>query len=311
MLLLSVIIPVFNVEAFLPRCIDSVLKQDLHNYEIILVDDGSEDSSGVICDTYAQLNENIRVIHKKNGGLSDARNVGLKTAKGEYVVFLDSDDWWNSQVNVNSLLSSVMMDTDIDFFLFDGLDYIENQGLFRRTDSISSISDSELDAISYYKIMLAIGNLHVSAATKVLKRSFLTNNSLFFTENLLGEDNEWMIRVLRSFPRIGILHEPLYVCQLRRANSITSSIKAKSVYDLLLIVKSSIDYYTDSNTKNELKEYELCFCSYLWFCALGLCNRLSRMERNQLHPFFENTADVCLYSNSPKTQLAYRVYRLL
>ena len=90
--LVSVIIPVYNVEKYLEECIDSVLNQTCQNIEIILVDDGSTDSSGQICDKYAENNKHICVIHQKNGGLSDARNAGFLRAGGEYVYFLDSDD---------------------------------------------------------------------------------------------------------------------------------------------------------------------------------------------------------------------------
>ncbi|MEE1085701.1 MAG: glycosyltransferase [Schaedlerella sp.] len=89
----SVIIPIYNVENFLNRCIDSVLKQSLSDLEIILVDDGSPDNSPKICDEYAAIDARIKVVHKKNGGLASARNAGLDIATGEYVFFLDSDDW--------------------------------------------------------------------------------------------------------------------------------------------------------------------------------------------------------------------------
>jgi len=89
---LSVIIPVYRVENTLRRCVESILRQEYTDYEIILVDDGSPDNSGKICDTFAENNHNISVIHKENGGLSDARNVGISAAKGEYITFVDSDD---------------------------------------------------------------------------------------------------------------------------------------------------------------------------------------------------------------------------
>lgn len=91
--LISVIIPMYNVEKYLRQCIDSVLEQTYQNLEIILVDDGSPDNCGKICDEYAELDSRINVIHKKNGGLSDARNVGIEIAKGEYITFIDSDDF--------------------------------------------------------------------------------------------------------------------------------------------------------------------------------------------------------------------------
>ena len=91
--LLSVIVPVYNVETYLPRCVDSILQQSYENMEVILVDDGSQDGSGKICDEYAARDSRVKVIHKENGGLSSARNAGLDTAAGEYLTFVDSDDW--------------------------------------------------------------------------------------------------------------------------------------------------------------------------------------------------------------------------
>ena len=92
-MLISVIVPVYNVEAWLPRCIDSILAQTYRNLEILLVDDGSRDASGRICDEYAAQDERIRVFHKENGGQSSARNLALDKAVGDYVTFVDSDDW--------------------------------------------------------------------------------------------------------------------------------------------------------------------------------------------------------------------------
>ena len=95
--LLTVVIPVYNVEKYLKRCVESVLVQEWHNYDILLVDDGSTDSSPQICDDYVKAYDFISVIHKENGGLSEARNTGISHAKGDYVYFPDSDDWIESQ----------------------------------------------------------------------------------------------------------------------------------------------------------------------------------------------------------------------
>lgn len=91
--LVSVIVPVYKVERYLSRCVDSILQQSYSNLEVILVDDGSPDSCGMICDEYQKNDRRIRVIHKSNGGLSDARNYGIEAAQGKYLAFVDSDDW--------------------------------------------------------------------------------------------------------------------------------------------------------------------------------------------------------------------------
>ena len=89
----SVVVPVYNVEQYLKECVDSILSQTFKDFELILVNDGSKDSSPAICDEYAKKDDRIKVIHKPNGGLSDARNVGTAAAKGEYVIYIDSDDY--------------------------------------------------------------------------------------------------------------------------------------------------------------------------------------------------------------------------
>lgn len=111
--LVSVIIPAYNVEKFLPKCVESVLSQTYRNLDIIIVDDGATDKTGEIADLYAEKHENIRCIHKKNGGLSDARNEGLKYARGEYVVFFDSDDWVESTAIEDNLRCLIQNDVQV------------------------------------------------------------------------------------------------------------------------------------------------------------------------------------------------------
>lgn len=111
--LISVIVPVYNVEKYLRRCVDSLLKQTYTNIEIILIDDGSLDRCGCICDEYSEKNVGVRVIHKQNGGLSDARNTGINIAKGKYIYFLDSDDWIHEQCLERLYKLLILTDSDI------------------------------------------------------------------------------------------------------------------------------------------------------------------------------------------------------
>lgn len=96
--LVSIIVPVYNVEKYIERCIDSILEQSYEEIEVLLIDDGSTDNSGKICDEASQKDKRITVVHKKNGGLSDARNVGLELCKGDWILFVDSDDCINKYV---------------------------------------------------------------------------------------------------------------------------------------------------------------------------------------------------------------------
>ena len=115
-----------------------------------------------------------------------------------------------------------------------------------------------------------------------------------------------MLRVLK---RVDKIERPLYLCRLGRADSITNSIRSKNIWDLLSIVKNSLDYYS-KNPNAAFKEQELCFAAYLWFCAMGLCTRLTKEEKKELSKLFRETSAVCSYSNSRKTKLCKTVYKV-
>lgn len=307
----SIIIPVYNVEKYLRQCIDSVLNQKLNNAEIILVDDGSPDNCPAICDEYANKYAEVRVLHKKNGGLSSARNAGIQAAKGEYLIFMDSDDWWNPEICVNDLLSEVQRHNDVEMFLFTSYDFVEGQGLFKRNEH-HNLKCIRTDTVkNYYQDLLNNGNLEVSACTKIIKRSFLINHELYFKEGLLSEDNQWMLRMLRKLQSVHILDEPLYICRTTRQDSITHTIKKKNIADLLTIVNESIEYYKDDEKNCEIKSLELCYASYLWFSALGLSAKLNKAERKEVKELFKKTRSVCAYSNSKKTKLCNWVLKIV
>lgn len=307
----SIIIPVYNVEKYLNQCVDSVLDQKLEDAEIILVDDGSPDNCPVICDCYAQQYECIRVIHKKNGGLSSARNAGIQAAKGKYLIFLDSDDWWNPEVCVRKMLHEVEKNPEIEMFLFTSYDFVEGLGVFKRNEH-KNLKNIRTDSVeNYYHDLLNNGNLEVHASTKILKRSFLLRENLFFQEGLLSEDNQWMMRLLRRLKSVQIIDEPLYIYRAGRQDSITHTIKKKNITDLLEIINESIEYYQSNICSEKLKTLELCYASYLWFSALGLSTMLAKIDREELRPLFKNTSDVCNYSNSKKTRLCNNLLKIL
>lgn len=309
MSLLSVIIPIYKVEQYLRPCVDSVLAQGLDDYELILVDDGSPDACPRICDEYAGRSSQIRVIHQSNGGLSAARNAGIRAATGRYIIFLDGDDWWDPRVSVGNMLAEAQERPDVDLFVFPSLDYYEGKGLFERSDSVRGLAGAAMDPAAYYRTMLAAGNLQVSAATKIIRAEFLRRNALFFRCGITGEDNEWIIRLLRCRPRIWILPEPLYICRMGRPGSISNAIGKRNVSDLIGIVSRSLAHYADPNADRSVMDHELCFCAYLWFCALGLSGGLPPREWKELSRLFAATGSVCKYSRSPKTKAAYLLYR--
>ncbi len=312
MVIFSLIIPVYNVERYIDNCIKSVIlqKPEENDMEVILVDDGSTDKSGEICDKYAYKYAYMRVIHKENGGLSSARNEGLHKASGKYILFMDSDDWWNPDVSFNKIAGYVKQHEETEMFLFAAYDFIEGDGYYKRNDHDNLNCIMTTDIKAYYRSLLDNGNLEVSAYTKIVKRDFLIENGLFFKEGLLSEDNEWMMRLLRKLKKVSIIDEALYIYRMNREGSITSTIKRKNIEDLLKIIRSSQRYY-EKHPQNDLLELELCYSSYLWFSALGLSTLIDKNGQRLLRKRFRATADVCAYSDSPKTRLCYSVYKMV
>ncbi|MFJ1364962.1 glycosyltransferase family 2 protein [Capnocytophaga canimorsus] len=187
----SVIIPVYNVEKYLPECIDSVLAQDFSDYEVILVNDGSTDNSGNICDEYGKKYSNIKVIHKENGGLSDSRNFGIKEAKGQYIWFFDADD-----IMEGGSLSKIMLllkKQNIDLLSFGMREYYQDNGkekIVNIANKPSNIIVNGVDYLSKYQI-------DYSSCIFIIRREVLIKNSLFFLKGVLSEDYEFHLRLYK------------------------------------------------------------------------------------------------------------------
>ena len=135
--LISVIIPVYKVEKFLDRCIESVVNQTYKNLEIILVDDGSPDKCGEMCDEWAKKDDRIEVIHKPNGGLSDARNIGIDKCKGDFIMFVDSDDYLD--LEICSKLHKILKEFNADFSMCNAKKFYENDNLIINENKVKDV----------------------------------------------------------------------------------------------------------------------------------------------------------------------------
>ena len=189
--LISIIVPVYNIEEYLPRCIESVLKQTYTNFELILVDDGSKDKSGEICDEYQKKDSRIRVIHKKNGGSSSARNEGIKIAKGKYLGFVDSDDYIEKDMYERMVRAIDATGGNIIQVARDEKDEAGN-----RLPDICEMPKTQIQysAEEFMKELL----LHkgdCSFCTKLLNRDLFKENR--FPEGVLNEDFHLLVRLLK------------------------------------------------------------------------------------------------------------------
>ena len=214
--LVSVIVPIYNVEDDLKNCVDSIIHQTYRNLEIILVDDGSPDNCGSIADDYSRQDDRVRVIHKQNGGLSDARNAGLDVASGEYITFVDSDDFL-SEGFVEELVS-LTKKHDCDISICDHLRYRKSNGIhFKHDSEIKEIEFSSKDAI---KEMFYQKQFDVSAWGKLYKKN--TFEGLFFPMGYNFEDIPTIYKAFLKTDKIVYSSRKLYFYQVRD-NSIENS----------------------------------------------------------------------------------------
>ena len=224
----SIIIPVYQVENYLERAVDSAIAQTLPEKEIILVDDGSDDASPQICDRYVQeYPDLIHVIHKENEGLGLARNTGVRAARGEFIAFLDSDDTVEPEMYEEMYQKAVEQDDDIVMCDVKIIYVDEN-----RTSTVSSYPREQIDLSDY----IANGNNITYSVNKLFRRTIWEENQY---EKMLFEDISLIPSLITRYPRIGYVPKPFYN-YYRRANTISTSLVGNMV-DIIQAFRNFIE----------------------------------------------------------------------
>lgn len=236
----SVVVPVYNVQDYLEQCLDSLVNQTLSEIEIVCVNDGSTDSSPAILEKYSSKDSRIRIVTQKNKGLSGARNTGMKYIKGEYVCFIDSDDWL--EANALEELYEMSRKLDLDMIFYQMRNYIEDRNEFEDTQYGSvGVLDSSYEGkiFTYEDVLNVLFKLPHSPCSKLFKTSFLRELDVEFPENLNYEDVLFFYKVFLKAKRVSFLRKPFYIYRTR-ADSITGSAGVKSL-DIFEILNQSHD----------------------------------------------------------------------
>lgn len=273
----SVIIPVYNVEKYLEECFQSILGSKCDNCEIILVDDGSTDSSPAICDKYEQQYANIRTVHKTNGGLSDARNVGLAEAKGEYILFVDSDDFIGTDT-LFATAEKLIQDSNnsIDLLTFGYSKYYNAAKCIDYSPAISA-------PVEIMPIEEAVRrNLFVlSAWAKFIRRELLVNAGIDFRKGVFSEDVEWCAKLILNCKKVAVLRETAYEYR-QRENSITKSIGIKNVNDVEDAINKCIAMETgcaDTAGRDALRTF-IATCVSMYIIAIASSEKEVWQQKN-------------------------------
>ena len=304
----SVIIPVYNVEKYLPQCVESVLTQSFENIEVILVDDGSPDNCPAICDEFANKDSRVRVIHKQNGGLSDARNYGIRAAQGEYLLFLDSDDYWGEQDALETVFSRIgQYEEPADMLMFQAqLIYPDGTIIPDRNGFPDHFNDMTREESLIY--MVENGLLIGSACSKVVKRSFLLENDLFFKVGIKSEDVHWIFRVASAMPKYQYTDQYFYMYRKGRPGSITTTVSFVHLCQLADMLEEFSDEERYDN--DTAKRCVLGLVAYqLTILMAYVSNLTDRIQRKQLIRRIKDMERLLAYDLHPRVKLVNKVRR--
>lgn len=273
-MLLSIVIPVYNVELFVEKCIRSCAEQDFLNYEIIIVNDGPTDNSAQIVNQVVKDYTNIIVLNQTNQGLSAARNAGLQVAQGEYVWFVDSDDW--IEPNCLGRITNKLKD-DLDILQLQ-YRYVYDEVALNRDAPFKII-----DGIKSGKAITIAGGLPAPAQFSVYRTIFLRKNGLQFVRGIYHEDSEFKPRTTYLAERIASDTEVSYNYLQRTSGSITSKFRLKNGIDIIYVMNSLMDFVKQQRMDKP--------CAEAFYRQVGLCmntllfgyRQLSKSDQSSLH----------------------------
>lgn len=271
--LISVIIPVYNVENYLRECVDSVINQTYKNLEIILVDDGSTDSSGKICDEYLDADGRVTVIHQKNGGLSAARNAGVDACEGDYVYFLDSDDYIDS----NSLATLVVIaeKEKSDIVFFDAVSFADTDDFEVKQNYIRKNKYKTDSGKAVFAEMIKNNEFHSAVYLMLFKKEFIDKNKISFVFGILHEDMVFTYQALLLASTVSQCTEAFYHRRYRKDSIMTSAKSKKHFLSCVEVYRLNTDF---TKVPDEASASFICRCAFNVFNVYEKLNKPDKKE---------------------------------
>lgn len=251
--MISIVVAVYNIEALLHYCVESVLGQDSADWELILVNDGSKDNSGVLCENYASSDPRIKYVFKENGGLSSARNAGIKAANGDWIIFVDGDDYLLPDT-ISTLKELIeQSDKTIDLIQY-GYREVTDYNSFTTIDKGNTSIEVVKNRVEMFDRLLDIGGEAASGCTKLLKTSIA--KTLLFKEGIIHEDEEFTTRLLLNIKAVVYTDFKPYI-YVRRKNSITTSSFSEKRLDIIKIMIDRIEMLNHHGLKDTANKVRL------------------------------------------------------
>ena len=299
-MLFSIIIPVFNVEKYIQACLDSVLGQYFSDWEAICVNDGSTDGSLAILEENASKENRIKVVNQLNAGTATARNTGLRSAKGDYIFFLDSDDWL--EPDSLEILANKLRGEDI--LCFSGRRYFESTGEFHEADILPEKNYHA--GMDYYNenALLPRDFAFVCVVLRVYKRLFLLQNDLFFDDDVSYEDNLWVPITLYHARTVTMISDVLYLYRIREGSKM-QEVSLKRKMDMLKVANRLAAFFIPKQDLDKTVVYRAITHHYQ-----SAFNCDSSKDRKELGRSCDWKKYFCVSRTKPKHLVYYLINRI-
>jgi glycosyltransferase involved in cell wall biosynthesis len=302
----SFVLPVYNVMPYLERCVQSLVCQTYKDFEIILVDDGSPDDSGKLCDELATRDKRIRVIHQENKGLSGARNTGIDNATGEYIIFVDSDDYWLLEDGLQTLVDNCEPQTDmvgfkgVDFWKGDRMTYTVDYNL----EDISRIPDAQ----ALFAYFVRNQQLHLTAWLFMVRRQLLLDHQIYFQLRLIGEDFYWHLELWQHLRTVKMLNLNLYA-YCHRQGSMTTR---KNLLAPYLDYDKLFTYWKERCQQNcPCSEAILGFLANVWINRGYVFYQLKAADKPEAFAILRKHVDLLDHAVTPKAKRTVKLLHLV
>jgi len=277
----SIIVPIYKVADYLDDCVQSVKNQTYTDWELILVDDGSPDACPQMCDGYAKEDARIRVIHKENGGASEARNAGIEQAKGEYVLLLDGDDFYNRS-DMFEMLSANIDKSGADVILFGCTDWNMKTGEKRisRSDYDLHLLNQVADREQSLHYLLSQKKIPGGPTIFTVQRALLDEYGIRFHCGIRAEDHEYVLMIFSHCKQIFAMNEPFYTYRLQREGSITHSGSIKMIQGIDYTLNKWVPILSCESNDQLRKDY-LNYLAFIYSTGFVITGRLHGKERKE------------------------------
>ena len=293
--IISLIIPIYNTQDYLKECIDSIINQSFRDIELILVNDGSTDNCYKICKEYAEKDNRIKVINKENGGLSDARNCGIDAAEGDYILFIDSDDFI-AENSLNKIVNTIQEQPDVDVIFLEAVKYFNYNK--------KTIKQDVMDFLT------TLPKFPASAWAKLIKRDLILDNKLYFIKGITNEDLDWTVRLLLAANSFNYCDADYYYYRQQRPGSITNEFSLKKFKCLFDNIKYVVKIAKEENSCL-FRDNIYNFMAYEYSILLYGYSKLNKESKKKFKEDIKSYSWLMDYREENKNKIIRKLYKFL